>query len=49
MFPTPLNDLESYSVTVASNPKSPIQTSEVENGSSFLAGDDLVDVSVSCE
>jgi len=49
IFPTPLNDLESYSVTVASNPESPIQTCQVKNGSSFLDGDDVIDVSVSCE
>jgi hypothetical protein len=47
-FATALDDLSSYTVTVLTQPIQPDQTCSVFNGSGTLAGDDVIDVSVSC-
>ena len=47
-FATPLDDGSSYSVTVLTQPTSPIQTCSVSNGSGTLAGADVTNVAVDC-
>ena len=47
-FDTPLAGGSAYSVTVKTQPSSPIQTCSVTNGSGTLAGEDITDVTVSC-
>lgn len=47
-FPTALADGSAYSVSVASQPNSPLQICEVTNASGKLAGADVTNVSVNC-
>ncbi|MDZ4350922.1 MAG: hypothetical protein U1A22_15455, partial [Xanthomonadaceae bacterium] len=47
-FPTALNDLSGYTVTVATPPGNPSQTCTVSNGSGTLAGSDITNVQVTC-
>ena len=49
IFATPLQDHTNYNVSVKSNPISPLQTCEVMNNTSYLVGDDVTNVEVSCE
>ena len=47
-FPTALNDLSAYSVSVLTQPSDPSQTCTVANGSGNLAGTDVTNVDVTC-
>ena len=47
-FPTALDDLSAYSVTVLTQPGSPSQTCAVANGSGNLAGAEVTNVEVTC-
>lgn len=47
-FEQTLADLESYSLTIESSPRSPRQTCTLEHGEGTIAGADATDVSVRC-
>lgn len=47
-FATPLDDGETYDVTVLTQPDSPSQTCSVTNGSGTISGADVDDIEVSC-
>ncbi len=47
-FSTPVNDGDTYAVTVSTQPTSPNQTCRVSNGSGTLAGSNITNVSVAC-
>lgn len=49
VFNQPIEDLGSYSVTVLSQPTGPIQNCSVEFGSGQIAGQDVTDISVTCD
>lgn len=48
-FPTPLDDQQSYDVTIQTQPNDPIQSCEVINGDGSLTGSDVNNVFVDCE
>ncbi|MEZ5470650.1 MAG: hypothetical protein R3E90_02640 [Marinicella sp.] len=48
VFPAPILDGSSYSVTVLLNPSNPTQSCDVTSGSGIMSGDDVIDVNVSC-
>ena len=48
VFETAVNDLESYEVTVLTQPTGLSQTCVVSNGSSTVSGGDVEDVSIAC-
>ncbi len=47
-FPTPLEDLSGFEVTIDSQPGNPQQTCTVSNGQDSLSGSNVTDVQVSC-
>ncbi|GAA4817396.1 hypothetical protein GCM10011365_13050 [Marinicella pacifica] len=48
-FPTPLDDQQSYDVTIQTQPNDPIQSCELINESGSLTGSDVENVFVACE
>lgn len=49
IFPLPLNDLQTYQVTIASMPNDPIQPCTVLNGQGVIDGQHINNVVISCE
>lgn len=49
VFPLPLNDSDTYEVTIASMPSDPIQPCTVNSGQGTIKGSDVNDVVVSCQ
>ena len=47
-FPTELDDLTGYEVTILSNPTDPEQVCSVQNASGLLSGSSVTDVEVTC-
>jgi hypothetical protein len=49
IFATPLIDQSGYTVSVLSEPASPLQTCQITSSSGALAGSDITDIAVVCE
>jgi len=49
VFNTPLDDLTPYSVSVITNPQSPVQQCNVTFDQGTINGDDVIDVVVTCD
>ena len=49
IFKTPLPDATGYAVSIFQQPQSPLQPCTLQNPTGIIAGDDVIDIDVSCE